>query len=300
MHKKCSTTFVFLLFFFTLLNAQASLEPPDLATPSKIAPRYFGPNVFQVPEMMDGTTSSKWKAEIYSDCFFGKKQSWKENFTTDIFARLTIPLFTPRINLVIWGPLYEYSQTGPVTNKHRRVQSNETIKTHDAGDIYVSTNIHLLRQEKHWLDLSLRAALKTASGGYYNYARYYDNPGYFFDASFAKLFPLFNDKAALRVALSSGFLCWQTDRGKQNDAVMYGLLVSLSINNFTLRTHYGGYVGWECDGDAPMTLRTDVSWAIKDFSINLGYQVGFMDWPFYQLRFGIEYRFSLKNILKKF
>ncbi len=281
-----------------LSRAQPSLDPPDRSVPTKIAPKYFGPSAFLVPEMMDGTTSPKWKVELYSNHFFGTTSGWEQDYTTDIFARLTIPLFTPRINLVVWGPLYEYSRTGPDVNKFRRIDSPNEIKSHIAGDIFVSTNIHLLKEKKHWLDLSLRAALKTASGGGYHYARYYDNPGYYFDASFGKSFA-FSNNTVLRLALSSGFLCWQTDNGRQNDAVMYGILTTLSIKDFTLKAQYGGYVGWEKDGDAPMTLRTDVAWTIGDFRINIGYQAGFLDWPFHQFRFGLEYCFSLKNILKK-
>ena len=48
----------------SMAAAQTSLELSDLSIPSKIAPAYFGPNAFPVPEMSDGTTSSGWKAEI--------------------------------------------------------------------------------------------------------------------------------------------------------------------------------------------------------------------------------------------
>ncbi len=299
MKNKFLILFLFLIFCSLSVRGQSSLNPPDLSVPTKIAPKYFGPSAFMVPEMMDGTTFAKWKIELYSDHFLGTTAGWKQDYTTDIFARLTIPLFTPRINLVIWGPLYEYSLTGPDVNKHRRIDSSEYISSHTAGDIFVSTNIHLLREKSHWLDLSLRVALKTASGGAYHYARYYDNPGYYFDASFGKSFSFLDDNAKLRFALSSGFLCWQTDNGRQNDAVMYGILGTLSIRNFMLRVQYGGYVGWERDGDAPMTVRTDVAWIVGDFGLKFGYQAGLIDWPFHQFRFGLEYRFSLKNLIKK-
>ena len=83
------------------LPAQTSLDISDLSVPSKIAPGYFGPNAFPVPEMSDGTTSAHWKAELYSDHFFGTIGEPGEDYTADIFARLTIPLFSPRTNLVI-------------------------------------------------------------------------------------------------------------------------------------------------------------------------------------------------------
>lgn len=271
------------------LSAQTSLEVPSLSVPSKIAPGYFGPNAFPVPEMSDGRTSARWKAELYSDHFFGTIGERGEDYTTDIFARLTIPLFSPRVNLVVWGPLYEFFHAGPNVNSHRRLPYDE-VDFHTPGDIYVSTEFQTLLHEKHGVDMTVRAVLKSASGDRYEYARYYDSPGYFFDATFGRGFVL-SDSVVLRVALSGGFLCWQTDNGRQNDAVMYGALASLAAGPFTLKTQYGGYVGWEQDGDAPMTFRTDVAWSFGDLSIAAGVQSGFKDWPFNQIRIGLEYRF---------
>lgn len=271
------------------LSAQTSLEVSNLSVPSKIAPGYFGPNAFPVPEMSDGRTSARWKAELYSDHFFGSLGERGEDYTTDIFARLTIPLFSPRANLVIWGPLYEFFHSGATVNSHRRLPYGD-VDYHTPGDIYVSTDFQTLLQEKHGLDMTVRAVLKSASGDRYEYARYYDSPGYFFDATFGRSFAL-SDCVNLRVAVSGGFLCWQTDNGRQNDAVMYGALACLSAGSFSLNTQYGGYVGWEQDGDAPMTLRADAAWSFGDFSINAGYQYGLNDWPFHQLRIGLEFRF---------
>lgn len=281
---------VIILLLCGVINAQTSLEISDLSVPSKIAPGYFGPNAFPVPEMTDGTTSARWKIELFSDHFFGTAAGWKEDYTTDIFARLTIPLFSPRVNLVVWGPLYEFFHSGPTVNRFRRIPYAAGVDYHTSGDIYVSTDFQTLLQERHGIDMTVRAALKSASGDRYEYARYYDSPGYFFDASFGREFPV-SDVLAFRVALSGGFLCWQTDNGRQNDAVMYGALASLSAGSFLLKAQYGGYVGWEQDGDRPMTLRVDAGCRIGDFGLDIGWQMGFKDWPFHQLRFGVSYEF---------
>jgi len=283
--------YIFILLFHCLaLSAQTSIGLSDLSVPTRIAPGYFGPNAFPVPEMTDGTTSARWKAEIYSDHFFGTISDWEDDYTTDIFLRLTVPLFSPRVNLVVWGPVYEFFHSGTAVNAFRRLPYKEGIDYHTPGDIYVSTDFQTLLQEKHGIDMTVRAALKTASGDRYEYARYYDSPGYFFDASFGREF-VFSDILSLRLALSSGFLCWQTDNGRQNDAVMYGALVRLAAGHFSLLSQFGGYVGWEKDGDSPMTLRLDAGWAFGDFGIRLGWQMGLMDWPFHQLKLGVEYSF---------
>ena len=270
--------------------AQTSLDLSNMSIPTKIAPAYFGPNAFPVPEMSDGTTSPRWRAELYSDHFFGTQTSWRDDYTTSIFARLTIPLFSPRVNLLIYGPLYEFFHSSAEVNALRRLSFDEDVDYHTPGDVYVSTDFQTLVQRKHGVDMVIRATLKSASGDRYEYARYYDSPGYFFDATFAREFR-FTDSVALRIAMSGGFLCWQTDNGRQNDAVMYGILASLTAGRFSLKSQYGGYVGWEGDGDAPMTLRVDAGWAFGNFSINAGWQEGLYDWPFHQLRIGVGYNF---------
>ena len=282
---------LFLCLVCMSVEAQTSLDISNLAVPTKIAPEYFGPNAFPVPEMSDGRTSARWKAEIYADHFFSTRYDWHEDYTTDIFARLTIPLFSPRVNLVIWGPLYEFFHSGSAVNEYRRLTFKEDVDYHTSGDLYVSVDFQPLIQEKHGVDMTVRSVLKSASGDRYEYARYYDSPGYFFDAAFGRGFLLADGDVTLRVALSGGFLCWQTDNGRQNDAVMYGALASLTAGRFSFRTQYGGYVGWEQDGDAPMTLRADVGWAFGDLSVNAGYQVGFSDWPFHQIRMGLSFNF---------
>ena len=282
---------LFLCLVCMSVEAQTSLDISNLAVPTKIAPEYFGPNAFPVPEMSDGRTSARWKAEIYADHFFSTRYDWHEDYTTDIFARLTIPLFSPRVNLVIWGPLYEFFHSGSAVNEYRRLAFKEGVDYHTSGDLYVSVDFQPLIQEKHGVDMTVRSVLKSASGDRYEYARYYDSPGYFFDAAFGRGFLLADGDVTLRVALSGGFLCWQTDNGRQNDAVMYGALASLTAGRFSFRTQYGGYVGWEQDGDAPMTLRADVGWAFGDLSVNAGYQVGFSDWPFHQIRMGLSFNF---------
>ena len=274
----------------TALAAQTSLDVSSLSVPSKIAPGYFGPNAFPVPEMSDATTSSRWKAELYSDFFVGTMGEPGDDYTTDIFARLTIPLFSPRVNLAIWGSLYEFFHSGPSVNQRRRLLYEGDVDYHTPGDIYVSTEFQTFLQQKHGFDMTVRAVLKSASGDRYEYARYYDSPGYFFDATFGRGFDL-SDKVKARVALSGGFLCWQTDNGRQNDAVMYGALASLAAGSAVMSVQYGGYVGWERDGDCPMTLRADLGWAFGDLSVRAGWQMGFHDWPFHQFRVGLEYRF---------
>lgn len=287
------------LLFAVVANAQTDIVQPNLSVPSKIAPGYFGPNAFPVPDMLDGRTSSELKLELYGDCFLGTTTGCiSDDVTGDLFARLTIPLFTPKANLTVWMPIFEYFYTSAEVNALRRLPApydTRDLKGMTSGDVYVSADIRILNQERHFIDVVARAALKTASAGKYAEGRYYDSPGYFFDASFGRGFNFVGGKHNLRVALSGGFLCWQTDNGRQNDAVMYGLLLAYTVGNFKVDTCFGGYAGWEGYGDRPMTLKTNLSYSIGDLSLRLSHQVGFMDWPYHHIRVGASYAFDVLN-----
>ena len=276
--------------------AQTPILRPDLGTPSLVAPGYFGPNAFPVPDMLDGTTSSDLRVELYGDGFLcSMTQRPSDDITLDLFAKATIPLFTDRVNLVIWMPVVEWFRSGPAVNVLRRVQDPDRwISGTDSGDAYVSTDILILDERKRGCGLVLRAALKSASGNSFGTARVYDAPGYFFDVAVGRdIVKSADGKTVFRTALSAGFLCWQTGNGRQNDAVMYGALASLRTGPFKAEVNYGGYVGWEGKGDRPMTLKTKLSWSIGRCSINAMYQVGFVDWPFHQVRLGAAYSFPL-------
>ena len=289
---KSALSVIAFLLAATASFAQTSLDVSDLSVPSKIAPAYFGPNAFPGPDMTGGRTASHWKLEAYVDNYVGRDYGWSEDYTASMFLRLTVPLFSERVNLVIWGPLVEYFQMSEQVCKARRVTAGAPLSKTITGDVYVSTDFMVLTQEQHGIDVAMRAALKSASGNDYSTARYYDNAGYFFDASAGRTFTIIPDQSQFNIAASAGFLCWQTDNGRQNDAVMYGVKASCTYRFLSLSGEYGGYVGWERDGDTPMTLKTRLSADIGNVTLCLGHQVGLVDWPFHQLRFGIQLNFG--------
>jgi hypothetical protein len=100
----------------------------------------------------------------------------------------------------------------------------------------------------------------------------------------------------LRLAGSAGFLCWQTDNGRQNDAVMYGLQMLMKSQYVSFRTTWSGYVGWENMGDRPMIIKGRLSGHAKSFAPYVEYQYGIKDYPFHMVRVGLAYNI---NVLKK-
>lgn len=284
-----------------ILQAQTSMAKPDLSIPSLVAPGYFGPNAFPVPDMSDGTVSTSIKAELYGEGFLcTMTKSLTDDVTADLFARLTIPLFSDRVNLSVWMPIVEWYRSGPAVNVLRRIHDPDRwITGVDSGDAYVSTDILILDEARRGVGLVLRSCLKSASGNSYAAGRVYDAPGYFFDVSAGKdIYRSADSKTRLRLAMSAGFLCWQTGVGRQNDAVMYGVCTSFDSGKVHARLDYGGYVGWEGYGDCPMTLKARVSWDFGLLSLGAMYQVGFVDWPFHQLRLGVIYSCPASGLRK--
>lgn len=283
---------VFMMTVPLLVKGQTDVVAPDLSIPTLIAPAYFGPNAFPVPDMLDGRTSENISIELYGDTFFCTMTgNPADDLTIDAFAKVRFPLFHRRVNITFWMPVVEYFRSSPEINALRRTAMDGWTSGWDSGDVYVSTDIMILEQKRSGLDMAVRAVLKSASGNSYGTARVYDSPGYFFDIAVGRELLSEMSEWSLRTAVSTGFLCWQTDRGRQNDAVMFGLLIAAARNRVSADMAFGGYVGWEGKGDCPMTLKTRVTWSLGRIALVASHQVGFNDWPFHQIRLGVSYTF---------
>ncbi len=272
----------------TVSRANTPIVQPNLSMKTKISPAYFGPNAFQVPEMLDGRTSSQVKVRLSADYYSGTLTTLGGDVTAGMSAKCIIPLFSSRVNLSLWMPVFEYYYVNSEVNQIRRVPYEGELEGWDSGDVYVSTDIQLFTQSLHGADMVLRTALKSASGNTYSKARYYDAPGYFFDVAIGRDLVAYAG-TVVRVAASTGFLCWQTDVGRQNDAVMYGIQASWTHGKWDFKSTFGGYVGWEGDGDQPMVMDMMMSYMLKHFAITAQYKIGIMDWPFNQASFGLVY-----------
>ena len=285
LQRKALSRYILLCTLYSVfcspLFALTPIEKPNLREPSGIAPAFFGPNAFPVPDMSDGLTQSELHLELAGEGYFGKDGSR----TADLFARVRVPLFTRWANICLWMPVFGwYDQFDG--------------KGQGAGDVYISTEIQILHNEwfktpnaRYIPQMTLRAAMKTASGEQYDRKRHYDSPGYFFDLSMGQSIPL--NKITLRFAGSAGFLCWQTDNGRQNDAVMYGLQASLRHEYVSIQATWGGYFGWERYGDRPMTIKARVAGHVKGFEPFAQYQYGIKDYPFHQIRIGLVYHIRI-------
>ena len=279
------------LLWCYMAYAQTPIVYPPLSEKTWIAPAFFGPNAFAVPEMTDGSVSRELRVDIYGTGDFG----YAGDKTATIGGKLTFPLFTDRANLVIWMPIWEWWHNSDQRMTESRLTDESARSGGGAGDVYISTDILVLREKQKVPGITIRAALRTASGGNYDKARYYDSPGYFFDIGIGKTFALAEDWS-IRTAISGGFLCWQTDNGRQNDAVMYAARVKLSWKYMFLTADYAGYWGWERKGDQPMVLRAKLGGDIKGFEPYLSYQWGIIDFPWHTVQIGLAWKWDVLSI----
>ena len=109
------------------------------------------------------------------------------------------------------------------------------------------------------------------------------------------------------MSATAGFVCWQTDRGRQNDAWLLGMKLSWSNPRVSCSAEYGQYNGWEKNrqaesgtesGDCPMALKSRIELHFGSFSPFIYMQYGLRDWPFTQLRLGLAWSFDLLGSLR--
>ncbi len=246
-----------------------------------VSPYYFGPNAFPIPDMRM-KTSEDLRIELACDYYNGHRGG----HTEDLFLKVNIPLWTRRVNLSLWWAAAELYQ------KDKR-------SGFVSGDVYISVDMQILEEKRIRPNLAMRAALKTASGSGYELKRYYDSPGYFFDAYVSKSFPI--GKVKLVAGVGGGFLCWQTANGRQNDAILFGVAAGVRWGAFSLYEAFGGYCGWEgmnCKDkhlayDRPMSLKTTLTYQVKKWEITGMVQCGVKDYPFTQVRLGVARRIDV-------
>ena len=267
------------------LRAATPIRVPDMSEKTMVAPNWFGPNAFPVPEMTDGRVREKLTVEVAGDYYRGHLTNG-EDHTRDLFLRAWIPLFSDRVNLSLWMPVVEHWSYDASVREARRILSDPNLDPgYGSGDVYVGLDIQLLTETSRRPAVMIRSVLKTASANCFGYARDYDSAGYFFDATVGKGWGCF------RLSATTGFLCWQTGTARQNDAVQYGLGAFYDGEVLNVAAQWGGYVGWERCGDAPMTVRARIGFDVGRFEPFLQFQQGLRDYPFTQFRLGCGWRF---------
>lgn len=253
----------------------------------RMSPMYFGPNALPVPPMTDVPGQERRFGALAYDLHCG----FYGDMTHTLFAQVRMPLFSDRVSLNAWMQVVEYYVNTDASIMHQEPRC-PSYRGWQPGNLYLAADVHAVRERRFVPDVVLRAALVTASGDGDQYARYYDAPGYFFDATAAKSFALRGSVLKeLRLLATAGFLCWQVEKYVQNDAYMYGLEVKAGLSFMDMSLSWQGYTGWVGDGDRPMVVRTGCMFRAGRFRPLVEYEYGIRDYPFHHLRIGAGYVF---------
>jgi hypothetical protein len=257
---------------------------------------WFGPNANPVPEFTDATIPAKTTVSLMGDYYFGHGDQ-----TENGYIKVDVPLIPERVSLKVWSAVMEHYQTTDEIMQNRG--SNATVGS-EVGDIYVQTRIQLWKEQDHRPSFILNSTLKTASAKTFASRRYFDTPGYYFDAEIGKSFftksKFINE---IRVVGDAGFMCWETTNSAQDDAPMYGGKIILGNENWKLENTLSGYWGWKnlkdkTYGDIPLVYSVKFIKITNKLNYFAQYEYGIHDFPYNQIRVGVS--FTLSKLTPKF
>jgi len=269
--------------FFNILQLHSQLV--------RYAPAWFGPNANPVPEFSDARIPSETTFNLMADYYFGFGDR-----TTNGLIKFEIPLLPHRVSLKFWSSILENYHVEPETALLRGM--TEELSGVATGDFYIQTRALILTENQFKPNVLLNITLKTTSGTGFINRRYFDTPGYYFDIEVGKSFKIVNEIVnEIRTVFNYGFFSWETTGGRQNDAPMYGVKLILKNSQTALENTLSGYSGWMHKhseyglnyGDNPLVYSIKLIHKINNTGIFVQYQYGIRDYPYHQIRMGINF-----------
>jgi hypothetical protein len=226
--------------------------------------------------------------------------------TTNGYFKVEVPLLPERVSLKVWTSVFEhYETTSAVSLRRMALDGNTSGKA--GGDFYVQTRMLVLKETNKAPAIILNATIKTASGTNFLQRRYFDTPGYYFDAEIGKSFYTKSKFITeIRAVANIGFLCWETTNSTQDDATMYGGKLIIGNSKWKLENTLSGYWGWMHTnvnfgadyGDAPTVYAAKFSIMSGYMDYFAQYQYGIKDFPYHQIRVGIS--FPIEKLTPKY
>jgi hypothetical protein len=93
----------------------------------------------------------------------------------------------------------------------------------------------------------------------------------------------------LRFVGMLGFLSYQLNDSKQNDAPLFGGKMILSSDKLSFENGLAGYSGWLKKGDQPLVLRSRLNFKSGSQHYFIQYQHALRDYPFRRLQVGVNF-----------
>jgi hypothetical protein len=245
-------------------------------------PAFMGPNALPLPEIHKGRVRDRYYLEIAPEFHFSRGDQ-----TFDVFTRFDWPVSPGKVNIGVSYVPFEIFRMDTLTRDERAARDYDG-KGHSFGDIYVHTQIQLIKNRDKWPDIMLSANIKTASGTNLGSARHTDAPGYYFDISAGKDFPSRHPSIiSLRPYILVGFYAYQTHHSDylQNDCFLLGGGLDLRLSKLIISNKLGAYAGYFNDGDRPFLYRLIISDSKqKPLSWSIRYQQGINDFKYSTFR----------------
>ena len=272
----------------------------------KYSTLWFGPNANPVPEFTDARIPAVTTVSLMTDYYSGFGNYGLGDQTTNGYLKLEIPLLPERVSLKLWSSVLEHFNTTDALMQLRGASKNSGF---EGGDVYVQTRIRLLKEQNSLPCIVLNSTLKSASAKTVTTRRYFDTPGYYFDAEIGKSFYTKSKFISeLRLVGNVGFMCWETTNSTQDDATMYGGKLIIGNPVWKLENTFSGYWGWihtnarlnpTLDyGDAPLVYAAKFTLMTKNIDYFAQYQYGITDFPYHQIRVGMS--FPIRSLIPNF
>lgn len=308
------TFFFFLMLLFTL-PAWSQRAPRDQwidfgsSHSSKylqIAAAKMGPNALPVPRMdyaMIGIQSAIETGVHY--------HQMKGDTSLNSFLNIQWVVAPQRVKVEIWGQPSETFRMSNEVRDFRQVIFDDTGWITEAGDLWISTYIQVLKAQKYLPDVVINYTTKTTTGSN-RHARYTDaNLNYFYFAlgkSFHFEQGLLDE---IRLAGLLGFYVWQTNKVEmaQDEGPVFNAGIQLRKEQFSLFTELGGYTGYDAynylnriygEGtikgyNDPLIMRFRLEHMTESFGFSGEYQLGLRDYAYQTFRVNLQYRFRSKE-----
>lgn len=261
----------------------------------QIAPAKMGPNSLPVPEMDYGLVDSlsNFKSGVHAHFMDGDKAA--NSYLS--FYWCVVP---QKVAVQIWGNPTETFQMDNRVRDERQVFYDDTGWITNAGDLWISTFVQLLKGHEKWPDIGVNYSLKSTTGNA-KHARYTDTPAQYYYIVFGKShYPKSGFFDELRFAAIGGFYYWQTNKVEmaQDEGPLYQLAVKMKRKKLLWANEIGGFHGYDVYGfigakgyNDPLVYRTGLTRRGNLFSMKWEYQTGLNDYHYNTLRMSVTYRF---------
>jgi hypothetical protein len=253
-----------------------------------VVPGLLGPNALPTLPVEDAAVGRNVLVQV-EGIFQFNDQATDLSFSP--YFRVEIP-FREVASLIVDGTPVEFWQVSPHTQAATgAANASGTTK----GDLRFGAKFTIVRETDCVPAMGLRLLFKSGTGKGLEDRRFTNAPAYMIDALFAKT--LVQDAGVLRrlrIMAQLGFMAWQLDYPKQDDAFDWGVAVQIGLGEaWQLETQVRAYIGWD-QYTSPVVAALETSYALPPVRLIVTVTRGLSsDAPDWGIRAGLEFGFEV-------